>query len=315
MYALSIIALRVLLARCVYPRTLIMLPGYAFIKTHKVGGTTMMYMLRDTLSKVNNATQCDYRVKVDNITDPFILQPELPTPTSTSSPCTRVKIVLSIPIGCRICANHDSYRQIAALVRSPSSLIAQSAVRKVCPFWVPERRIHTMIMLREPVDRLYARYHYELDEGWCRRTSEKLMPAIRGCASDYYQFVEWALLSDAEIARQRLYRSKRVLLHAETVSTLGGVGGVMQALRVLKLIHVVGVTERFNATLRVLSVTWGLPLHLLEQNLGHANGHTLSRPALNASFKLDMLAQSIPLQQEDLLYKYALQRLDSYNYD
>ena len=134
MYSLRIIALRVLLTRCVYPRTLIMLPGYAFIKTHKVGGTTVMYLLRNTLSHVHNTTQCDYFNKyISNIP---------PDPTKTP--------------GCRICAGHDSYRQIAASIRSPSSLIAQNAVRKVCPFWVPERRIHTMIMLREPVDRLYA---------------------------------------------------------------------------------------------------------------------------------------------------------------
>lgn len=270
-----------------------MLPGYAFLKTHKVGGTTVMYLLRNTLLHVYNTTQCDYFNKyISNIP---------PDPTKTP--------------GCRICAGHDSYRQIAASIRSPSSLIAQNAVRKVCPFWVPERRIHTMIMLREPMDRLYARYHYERDDGWCRRTSKALMPEIRGCASDYYQFVDWALVSDAETTRQRVYRSKRMILHAETVFTLGGKGGVSEALRVLKLIHVVGLTSRFNDTLRVLSAVWGLPLHLLKQYSGNVNAHTQSRPALNTSFKFDIIAQSIPLQQEYLLYKYASQRLDSYDYD
>lgn len=280
-------------ARRTYRRAPTMLPGYAFIKTHKVGGTTVMYLLKNTLSYVHNTTQCDYfNKRISNIT---------PDPTKTP--------------GCRVCAGHDSYRQIAASIRSPLSLIAQRAVRKICPFWVPERRINTMIMLRDPVDRLYARYHYERADGWCRRTSKRLLRRTRGCASDHYQFVEWALLSDAKITNQRLYRSNQILLHAETVVTLGGKGGVTEALRVLKLIHVVGLTSRFNDTLRMLSVTWGLPLHVLKQHLKNLNAHTQSRPAINTSFKFDMLAQSLPLQHEYLLYKYASHRLDYYNED
>ena len=102
--------------------------GYVFIKTHKVGGTSVTQMLSRTLEETNNVTQCDYPNR------------------SSANPL----------LGCRSCLAEPSRGRVTAAFRAPHLLAAQNAVQKVCPFWVPGRRLHTMIMLREPVDRLYA---------------------------------------------------------------------------------------------------------------------------------------------------------------
>ena len=259
-----------------------MLPGYAFIKTHKVGGTTITGMLERTLRETQNATPCDNYTKE-----------------------TR-RVVHPPPPGCSACLTHASYRLISNALHFPKSDASQAAVRKVCPFWVPGRRIHTMIMLREPVDRAYARYHFERSDGWCRRKAAAL--GMRGCASDHYAFFDWALVPQDQLKALSLHRSVQRMMLSETVAILGGKGSVADALRVLARIEVVGLTHRFNDTLRVLSTSWGLPLPVLEKHLTHANAGT-PRPPLNASFLRAMRRQSHWLQQEWVLYDYAERRL------
>ena len=219
-----------------------MLPGYAFIKTFKVGGTTVTSMLQRTLRETQNTTRCD-----DNNQTTKVMRPP--------------------PPGCRACLTHISHRQIAAALCLPKLPAAQAAVRKMCPFWVPGRHVHTMVMLREPVDRLHSRYHYERSSGWCRKKATAL--GLSGCASDHYAFAKWAFVSPVELGARRLYSAPRYFNHAETVVTLGGRGGVVQALRVLKKIEVVGLTHRFNETLRALSIYWGLPLFVLKRQFAH----------------------------------------------
>ena len=253
--------------------------GYVFIKTHKVGGTSVTQMLSRTLEEANNVTQCDYPNR------------------SSANPL----------LGCRSCLDEPSRGRVAAAFRAPHLLAAQSAVQKVCPFWVPGRRLHTMIMLREPVDRLYARYYYQLSDGWCRRKAATL--GMQGCASDHYGFVDWALAPSPDLVEQGLFRPESHALHAETVHALGGSLGVAGALRVLKRIEVVGVTSRFNETLAVLSFMWGLPMRSLNANLEHLNKHTKPRDSLNSSFILNMLALSHGLRAEHILYDYASERL------
>lgn len=264
----------------VQPR--LMLPAYAFIKTHKVGGTTVMRMLRSTLRETQNATLCDNSSQTTRVLSPF-------------------------PRGCRACLTHGSYRQIADALRLPGLEAPQEAVRKMCPFWVPGRHVHTMVMLRDPVDKLYSRYHYERSNGWCRKRAAAL--GLSGCASDHYAFVKWTFVSPMELQARRLYKTSDDVLHAETVMTLGGRdGGVVQALQVLKKIEVVGLTHRFNETLCALSISWGLPLILLKQELSHANKGT-PRPPLNSSVSLALRKQGYWLQQEQVLYNYASKRL------
>ena len=258
-----------------------MLPGYAFIKTHKVGGTTVMRMLQRTLLETQNTTRCD-----DNN--------------------QTVKVMRPPPRGCRACLTHASHWQIAGVLRFPNLASAQKAILKVCPFWVPARHVHTMIMLREPVDGLHSRYHYERSSGWCRRTAAAL--GLRGCASDKYAFAEWPFVSPRELVARQLFSKPQSWNHAETVVTLGGHGGVPNALRVLKNIEVVGLTHRFNDTLRVLSASWSLPAHVLWKHLGHANMGT-SRSILNTSVARAMRKQSLWIQREQILYDYASTRL------
>jgi len=258
-----------------------MLPGYAFIKTHKVGGTTVARMLHRTLNETQNATRCDD----NNHSVHFVRKP---------------------PPGCRACLTHASFKQIANVLREPILDTFQTAVLKVCPFWATARPLHTMIMIREPVDHVYSRYHYEQSEGWCRRKAANL--GFRGCASDQLPFLEWAFASPAKLTGHRLFRNPPYAIFAETVVTLGGNGGVRAALRVLRKIEVVGITDRLDDTLRVLSDSWGLPLHVLKRNCVHANKGK-SRAPLNASVASAMRAHSHWLQQEQQLYDYASIRL------
>jgi hypothetical protein len=258
-----------------------MLPGYAFIKTHKVGGTTVSRMLHRTLNETQNATRCDD----ENHSVRFVLKP---------SP------------GCRACLTHASFRQIANALRAPNLHTSRTAVSKVCPFWTTAQPLHTMIMIREPVDHVYSRYHYEQSEGWCRRKAANM--GFRGCASDHLPFLEWAFASPTRLTGHRLFRNPQYAIFAETVVTLGGKGGVREALRVLDKIGVVGLTHRFNDTLRALSSSWGLPLHVLQKHCVHAN-RGKPRSPLNASVASAMRAQSYWLQQEQVLYNYASRRL------
>lgn len=258
-----------------------MLPGYAFIKTHKVGGTTVARMLLHTLREEQNTTRCDdYNQSVH-----FVLKP---------------------PPGCRACLTHASQMPISNALRFPKSVIAQEAVHKVCPFWMTARPLHTMIMLREPVDRVHARYHYERSNGWCRRKAANL--GFRGCASDHLSFLQWAFASSAKLTDQRLFRNPPHAIFAETVVTLGGKGSVREAMQILGKIEVVGLTHRFNDTLRVLSNAWGLSLDALKRHCGHAN-RGKSRTPLNASVASAMRGQSYWLRQEQQLYNYASSRL------
>lgn len=259
-----------------------MLPAYAFIKTHKVGGTTVTQMLRSALAETKNATLCD--------------RPHQST-QATRGP----------PAECRACLTHVSYKQIAVALRSPTLPAAQSVVQRVCPFWVAGRRVHTMIMLREPVDRVYSRYYYELSDGWCRRKANAL--GLQGCASDNYTFIDWAFAPTAELVARRLFRQSPPDMFAETVQTLGASEGVKKALRVLKSIEVVGITSRFNETLRVLSSTWGLPERSLRAHFIHKNQGVKPTDTLNTSCVLSMRTRSYWLRAEYTLYEYAFQHL------
>jgi len=254
-----------------------MLPGYAFIKTHKVGGTTVTQLLQRALPETKNATQCDNRD------------------------------VSRVPT-CRACLTHTTYVQIARAIRDPSSTLAQRAVRTNCPFWVPERRVLSMIMVREPADKAYAHYHYERDNGWCRSRADGL--GLNGCASDHLPFVDWLMAPSTLLRQKRLLRTNPLPLLAETVHVLGGEAGYPEALRVLKTITVVGVTDRFNDTLTALARGWKMPLDTLKKHYAPRNVHTKPRDALNHSFKAHLVAHNRFLRLEDKLYQYALRRLD-----
>ena len=254
-----------------------MLPGYAFIKTHKVGGTTVTQLLQRALPEAKNATQCDNRVV---------------NPAQT----------------CRACLTHATYVHIARAVREPESERMQRAVRGNCPFWVPGRRVLSMIMVREPVDKVYAQYHYELDDGWCRVRADGL--GLNGCASDHLPFVDWLMAPSAFLKKRRLLRTNSLPLLAETVNVLGGEAGYPEALRVLKTITVVGVTARFNDTLLALANGWGIPLDTLKTHYVPRNVHSKPRDPLNQSFVAHLKTRSRWLKQEDKLHLYALKRLD-----
>ena len=254
-----------------------MLPGYVFIKTHKVGGTTVEKLLQRALPEAKNATQCDGRNQ------------------------SRVST-------CRSCLTHSTYVNMVRAIRNPTSTLAQSDVRSVCPFWVPERPVRTMIMVRQPVDKAYSHYHYERDNGWCRSRADGL--GLDGCASDRLPFVDWLMAPSASLSQKRLLRAPPLPLLAETVHVLGGNAGYWEALRMLKAITVVGVADRFNDTLTAVAKGWDVPLDVLRKHYVFRNVHKTPRDELNQSFKAYLVAYNRFLQLENRLYQYALRRLD-----
>jgi hypothetical protein len=254
-----------------------MLPGYAFIKTHKVGGTTVEKLLQRALPEAKNVTQCDSR-------DP------------------------SRERTCRSCLTHTTYVPIARAIRDPASKQAQSVVRSTCPFWVPGRRVLSMIMLREPVDRAYSHYHFERDSGWCRTRADGL--GLNGCASDHLPFADWLMAPSTSLRERRLLRAYPLPLLAETVHVLGGEMGFFTSLRVLKTITVVGVTDRFNDTLTALARGWDIPLGALKKHSVPRLVHTKPRDELNHSYKAHLEAHNRFLHLENKLYQYAVRRLD-----
>jgi len=254
-----------------------MLPGYAFIKTHKVGGTTIEMLLRRALPEAKNATQCDGRN-------------------------------LSRVSTCRSCLTHEPYLYIARAIRNPASDLVQGAVHRSCPFWVPGRPVLSMVMLRQPVDKAYSHYHYERDSGWCRSRADGL--GLDGCASDRLSFVDWLMAPSISLSQRKLLRSNPLPLLAETVHVLGGAAPWTEALRVLKAITVVGVTDRFDDTLVALAKGWDVPLYLLKKHYVPRNVHKTPRDELNQSFKAHLVAHNRFLQLENKLYQYALRRLD-----
>jgi len=254
-----------------------MLPGYVFIKTHKVGGTTVEKLLQRALPETKNATPCD-------------------------------DLAVSRAPTCRACLTHTTYVHIVRAIRDPSSKQAQSDAYRICPFWVPERRVLTMIMLREPVDRAYSHYHYERDSGWCRTRADGL--GLNGCASDRLSFADWIIAPSTSLRERRLLRANQFPLLAETVHVLGGAIGYFESLRVLKTITVVGVTDRFNDTLTALARGWDIPLGALKKHSVPRLVHTKPRDELNHSYKAHLEAHNRFLHLENKLYRYALKRLD-----
>jgi len=254
-----------------------MLPGYAFIKTHKVGGTTVEMLLQRALPEAKNATPCD-------------------------------DLAVSQAPTCRACLTHTTYVHIVRAIRDPMSKLAQRAAYRICPFWVPERRVLSMIMLREPVDRAYSHYHYERENGWCRTRADGL--GLNGCASDHLPFADWLMAPSTSLRQRKLLRGNPLPLLAETVHVLGGEMGYFESLRVLKSITVVGVTNRFNDTLTALARGWDIPLHVLEKHYVSRNVHTKPRDPLNDSFKVHLEARNHFLHLENKLYRYAMRRLD-----
>jgi hypothetical protein len=254
-----------------------MLPGFAFIKTHKVGGTTVQMLLQRALPEAKNATQCDTRNPNQDRT-------------------------------CRSCLTHTTYVPIARAIRDPTSKEAQSFVRSTCPFWVPGRQVRSLIMLREPVEKAYSHYHYERENGWCRSRADGL--GMDGCASDHMPFVDWLMAPSAALTQKRLLRANPLALLAETVHVLGGEMGVFTSLRVLKTITVVGVIDRFDDTLTALARGWNIPLHTLKKHNVPRNVHKTPREPLNHSFKTHLEERNYFLRLEHVLYRYAVRRLD-----
>jgi len=165
-----------------------------------------------------------------------------------------------------------------------------------------------MVMLREPVDRAYSHYHYERDNGWCRSRADGL--GLNGCASDHLPFADWLMAPSTLLRQRKLLRTDPLPLLAETVHVLGGAAGWHEALRMLKVITVVGVTDRFNDTLTALARGWDIPLDALKKHYVPRNVHTKPRDELNHSYKAHLEAHNRFLHLENRLYRYAVRRLD-----
>lgn len=265
--------------------------GYVFLKTHKTASLSVYHMLNAVLATTHGVRQCDPRHEHSATA--------VPNPPVVLNP----PVVPNPSIGCRSCLSHDSLRPVALAVRAPRVVGAHCVAQQVCPFWVPNRHVYTLIVLRNPIDRAESRYHYERAQGWCRKHAAA-HGADAGCASDHLAFDAWCLLSDEVMSRRRLFRVSQDQLLAETTWLLGG-NDEAQARRVLGRIDVVGVTERLPETLRVLAGRWHLPEHELRAQLGHYHQRAAPRAALNASHRHWLLNRSVLLQRETRLHALA----------
>lgn len=240
---------------------------YLYLKTHKVGGTSISTMLTHALREQGVAT-CDG-----------------PRPSNGT---------------CAACLWHETRSEIGAYTHG---------VRRgrYCPPLaraLPVTTVRTALVMREPVDRMWAMYHYARDNGWCQR---RAAARNRTCAADVLPFREWATPTDQQIEARRLERQHKTRIVCETMATLGGVGeaGLRVAMRALPSLTVVGVTERLDDFVILLAEGWQLPLTLLARHYGHANAHTVPRAAVSDADRAALLASNRMLVHEQRLYQEA----------
>ena len=252
---------------------------YLYLKTHKIGGTTIATMLTRALHEQGVAT-CDG-----------------PAPANGT---------------CAACLWHETLREIGVYARNvyaARGVHARGAHsgRRCLPLVraPPIAIVRTALVMREPIDRMWAMYHYTRDNGWCqRRTAAR----NRTCAADVLPFLEWAKPTDREIVASRLERQDKVRITCETTATLSGMLGepaLKIAMRVLRGLTVVGVTERLDDFVILLAKEWRLPLPLLAKHYGHANAHTVPRAAVSHADRTTLFANHPMLHYEQQLYHEA----------
>ena len=221
--------------------------AYLFLKTHKVGSTTgrSCWRARGDLG----IAVCDGKTRRASAT-------------------------------CGACIWHASLVPTAIALQQPRDRAAAMGAALACSMWgrVPMR---TLVVLREPVLRAYARYHYEREDGWCRTRANQTRGF--GCASDVLSFGAWLVTRPAQLAKRRLFRRGDMHLLAETVWVLSRATGMRGAERVLRSLTTVGVTERMDETVLAIAREWSLPLDALARHYGHANGHIRLRKNLTAA--------------------------------
>ena len=172
-------------------------------------------------------------------------------------------------------------------------------------------RQKTMIMMRDPADRLYSAYHSERNSDWCPERAQKL--GLAGCAARNTTFLEWATASSDVMQSKRLLRKQLGRMHAETIWLLGR--GASPAAKfsvargIVSTVTVVGVTERFEESVVALSMGWNIDLPSLVRVYGRWNARTRQRPELSDRLRTALMTRSPGLRAEAALYSFALRRL------
>ena len=169
----------------------------------------------------------------------------------------------------------------------------------------------TMIMMRDPVDRLYSVYHSERNSDWCPERAQKL--GLADCAARNMTFWAWATAPSDVVDSKRLLRKPLTRLHAETIWLLGRGASLAAkfsfAKGIVSTITVVGVTERFEESIVALSMGWKIDLPSLARVYGRWNARTRRRPDLSDRFRTALMTSSLGLRAETALYSFARQRL------
>ena len=268
---------------------------YGFLKTHKVGGTTIEQALGHTLLDVGVApcgAQWD----------------EHAASATTMRPRQR----------CAACLGHKDLPALAAWAHAQllgnatttttrASALARAwgaceALRPTAAFRPPPPpNVRLATVLRDPVERAYAQYWFSRDDQWCvaRATAHNAT-----CAAFVLDFRDWVTLPERELAAHRIYRQQETRIHGETLALLGG-GDLRVATRVLRALHVVGVTERMDDFMVLLAVGWGLPLPLLAKRYEWRNAHVTPRAPLSRADRNALLAASAPMRAERALHAEA----------
>ena len=258
------------------------MPYYLYLKTHKVGGTSVAQMLAHALLE-QRVAPCDARW-IANVTRAGL----------AAQPCAA-------------CLWHEALKEIGLWARTLGAINVPLA-RHCAPLAhvLPVPSVRTAIVLRDPVERAWAHYHYVSANGWCRRQARAL--GRRACAADELGFLDWVRLTDPAIRARNLSRSRKGHITGEATLVLGGSGdeaGLKAATRALRALTVVGITERMDEFVVMLAKGWDLPLPLLARHYRVANARTHQRADLATSDRGELLGTCPLLRREYRLYREA----------
>ena len=178
-----------------------------------------------------------------------------------------------------------------------------------CPLPDDGRPLLTVVVLRDPVERLVSKYYYEQGIPMCIHVRNSSQP----CAADVLPLTEWARLNSMHARWDSAAASWTAVdqhggIACEPLEVLGGKGcseaGLQTARRIMKAIDVVAITELMDVSARLIERKLGL----VEKSLVIAHGNSNEdKPNVTRKTR-ETLAQLPSVQLERKLYEEAQSR-------